>query len=472
MDYINQPPPTPFGTRLPAAILTRIYHLAITYPSAIPLDSTRREPFYPPLLQTSSQIRSRFLPAFFETNTFTIRRASLCKRAENRKNPALMPMSHRVHVRQLQLVTYDGDSECLKYVPGDSHCGMLLVKRASCRLTKRRPKQKQQQQSCSFCNSSTFPPLLAVFPRLRVVTVDVAANRDSGLAWRAFCKATVRDKRRVWVAYTGIGEGVLVSEERRLGMKIRIVDGKMRRVWEIVAGLDRDEVRRFVEYGWRSEGVGEAMRLSERVADGLLRLCWYFDEGNRNADGGDEGVSIRAESGSLVVDDGNEQRASTRKGVECRTAHLHRWLGLSTYTESGGPAVDGSNEHMVLVRKDSGRPACSEAHEQMRTNRTGTKAANTIDDQRDLTGTKDIWSPKRPMALGWDACTWSRDFLTPLNWALRVWLMREIGDEDHEYVRIVEGGGIRDVVAAEDMKAILLEEFSSIPQRGEFRAGV
>jgi hypothetical protein len=76
----------------------------------------------------------------------------------------------------------------------------------------------------------------------------------------------VRDKRRVWVAITGVGEGVLMSEEKRLGMKIAIVDEKVRRAWEVVMGLGSDEVRRFVEYGWRSEGVWEAMRVSERVA--------------------------------------------------------------------------------------------------------------------------------------------------------------------------------------------------------------
>jgi hypothetical protein len=205
MGYTSQQPPTPFDTRLPAATLTRIYRLAITYPSAISLDSTGRKPLYPPLLSTSSQIRSRFLPAFFESNTFTIRRASLCKRAENKKNPALMPVSHRVHIRHLQLLTYNGDSECINPARGDSHRSTLLGKRASRidgirRRLKRQQWQQQQQQKqqcCPFCDPSTFPPLLATFPRFRVVTVDVATNHDSGLVWRAFCKATVRKKRRV-----------------------------------------------------------------------------------------------------------------------------------------------------------------------------------------------------------------------------------------------------------------------------------
>lgn len=376
MDSQKQPP-TPYGIRLPAAILTRIYRLAITYPSAIPLGSTRRKPLYSPLLQTSSQIRSRFLPAFFEINIFTIRRASLCKRAENRKNPSVIPMSHRVHIRQLQLLTYTGASECMNPALEHPHRSSLLGRRVSCRLTKRRSKQKQQE-SCRFCDPSTFPPLLGVFTRLRSITVDVAANRDSGLAWRAFCKAAVRDKRRVWVACTGIGKGVLVSEEKRLGMKIRIVDGKVRRIWEVVSALGRDEVRRFVEYGWWSEGVREAMRVSERVADGLLRMLWHFDADSREADDGDEGASVRADAGSRVVDDEDEKRASTRKGTEGQAAYLHRWLGLSTHIESGSPAINGFDEHMVPVRRDSGGPAGNQLDGRMRYDRTGTRAVDKI----------------------------------------------------------------------------------------------
>ena len=59
-----------------------------------------------------------------------------------------------------------------------------------------------------------------------------------------------------------------------------------------------------------------------------------------------------------------------------------------------------------------------------------------------------------------------------MNWALRVWLKREDGKQDYEYVRIVEDGGLKDVLAAEKMKAALLEEFSRTSQRGEFCAGI
>lgn len=341
----------------------------------------------------------------------------------------------------------------------------------------RNPKQQQQQQSCPFCDPSTFPPLLAVFPRLRGVTVDVAANRDSGLIWKAFCKATVREKRRVWVVCTGIGEGVLLSEEKRLGMKVRIVDGKVRRVWEIVRGLERDEVRRLVEYGWRSEGVGEAMRVSERVADGLLRLIWYYEVDGREADdGGDESASFRAEAGSSMSDGEEEQDAPTATGLESPTARLHRWLGLSTHTEAGRLAVNGSDEHMMPARTDLGtwRPAGNEIDKHMKSTRTvtGSQAGTPTREQRIPTGTTDGRNPKRSLASRWDTCHWSRDFLAPLNWALRVWLKRESGEQDHEYVKIVEGREVRDVIAAEKMKAALLEEFSRTPQRDEFRAGV
>jgi hypothetical protein len=127
---------------------------------------------------------------------------------------------------------------------------------------------------------------------------------------------------------------------------------------------------------------------------------------------------------------------------------------------------------MVLVRKDSGRPACNESDEHVIINRPGTRAVDKVQEQRSPTGTNDDKNLNQSLDLRLVTSHWSRDFLTSLNWALRVWLKRENGDKDHEYVGIVEGGGIRDVVAAEGMKAILLEEFSSIPQRGEFRAGV
>ena len=235
--------------------------------------------------------------------------------------------------------------------------------------------------------------------------VDVAANRDSGLAWSASCKAAVQKKARLWMACTGIGEGVLMSEQKRLGMKVKIVDGKVKRVWEIVRELERDEARRYVEYGWRSEGVGKAMRVSERVADGLLRLLWFYGVGDREADDGDENASVRAQAGSRIADSEEKLSASTRTGTESRIVRLHRWLGIhtadgsptcddgqawSTRTESEFPAIDGTDGHIM--------PTCTEGP-------TDTK------DERDL---------KQPLVLKWDASHWDRDFLTPLNWALRV----------------------------------------------------
>lgn len=257
-------------------------------------------------------------------------------------------------------------------------------------------------------------------------------------------------------------------------MKVTVVDGKMRRVWEIVKRLEGDEIRRFVEYGWRSEGVGQAMRVSERVAAGLLRMIWCFDVMSREADDGDVSASVRAEAGSQVVDGKDEQRASNRTELEGRTAHLHRWLGLSSHIEVGSPEFDGNDRRIVPVRKDSGQTASNESDEQVKSSRshTGTWAADKTGEQRDTSGTNEDMKLERPQALKWDRSHWNRDFLTSLNWALRVWLKRGNGDQDHVYARIVESGGVRDVVAAEKMKAVLLEEFNSISQRGEFRAGV
>jgi hypothetical protein len=230
MVYSHNQQPTPLGTRLPAMLLARIYHLAITYPRAIPLDSTNRQQLCPPLLKTSAYIRSHFLPAFLETNTFTLRRASLCRRAENNTNPALtIPMHHRVHIRRLLILIYTGARECVKLELRHPHRNASQARRIPWwEQDRRRPKQQQQQQICPFCDPATFPPLLAVFPRLRGVTVDVAANRESGLVWRAFCKAAVQKNRSVWVACTGIGEGVLQNEAMSFGMKIRIEDGKLK----------------------------------------------------------------------------------------------------------------------------------------------------------------------------------------------------------------------------------------------------
>lgn len=239
MNFVNNQPPTPLGTCSPAAILTRIYHLAIIYPSALPLDSNRRQPLYPPLLQSSSHIRSRFLPAFFESNTFTLRRSSLCRRAGNKKSPALMTTHHRMHIRNLILETYNGAHDCMNLAPGNPQRNDVQPEQGSFINFKRRLRQSKQQQSCAFCDPSTFPPLPAILPRLRSVAVDVAANRDSGLVWEAFCEHAVRKKRHVWVTCTGVGEGVLMmSGERRLGMKVWIVDRKIKRVWEIVRELE------------------------------------------------------------------------------------------------------------------------------------------------------------------------------------------------------------------------------------------
>jgi hypothetical protein len=71
----------------------------------------------------------------------------------------------------------------------------------------------------------------------------------------------VQKNRSVWVACTGIGEGVLQNEGMCFGMKIRIEDGKLKRVWEMVRALESNEVRHSVEDGMRSDGVREAMRI-------------------------------------------------------------------------------------------------------------------------------------------------------------------------------------------------------------------
>jgi len=204
-------------------------------------------------------------------------------------------------------------------------------------------------------------------------------------------------------------------------MKVMIGDGKIRRVWEVVRGL-----------------------------------------------GGDEGASVWAEDGSQVVVEGeDEQRVSDRTGVESSTAYVGRWLGLSAYAKAASPAVDGSDERIVPT--DFERPPGDKSNKHMRSAHTG---ADQIDDQNNSTGTKDDRNHKRPLDLTLDTRQRSRDFLTPLNWALQIWLKREKGNQDHEYVRIVEGRGVGDVISAEKMKDALLEEFSKIPQSGEFRAGV
>jgi hypothetical protein len=302
--------------------------------------------------------------------------------------------------------------------------------------------QQQQHQSCPFCDPARFPPLMAVFPRLRRVSVDVAANRESGLVWRAFCKAAVQNNSRVWVACTGVGEGVLQDEERNFGMKICIVDGRLKRVWEIVRRLEREEVRGFVEDGMQSDGVREAMRVFERVADGLLRLFWFYDAHGRAVDH----RSTRAEAGSLAVGGEDEYGASSGKDKESQAAHCYHWLN-AVLTENGSP-VDN-----LYSRQES--PSRIEARR---------RAADDERKQRTFVLPEDTGKPNRPLTLRW-TCHRTCDFLTPLNWALRVWLKRNGDDESREYVKVIESGGVKDVFAAEKMKAALLEEFGKIPQR-------
>jgi hypothetical protein len=254
----------------------------------------------------------------------------------------------------------------------------------------------------------------------------------------------------------------MMSGERRVGMKVWIVDGKIKGVWDVVRRLGRDEVRRFVEYGWRSDGVRQAMRVSERVADGILRLFWYCDVlcGREAGDGdGDEGASDLADDGSEVVVGGeDEQRVSDRTGIDSSTAHVCRWLGLSAHTKAESRAVNGTDENIATTASERLSDGKTDKHV-----RSAHTAADKINVQNDSSNAKDGRSPKRQLDLRWDTRQWSRDFLTPLNWALRVWLKPEKRDQNHKYARIVEGGGVRDVVAVERMRATLLEEFNKIP---------
>jgi hypothetical protein len=121
-----------------------------------------------------------------------------------------------------------------------------------------------------------------------------------------------------------------------------------------------------------------------------------------------------------VVDGGDEKIPPARTGLEGQRSCSYRWLGLSTHTGTGDSGVDESGEHVAPIRKDSGRSACSESDEHMRSNRAGTRAINEIQEQRDPTGTNDDKSLKRPLALTCDTSRENRDFLTPFNWALRV----------------------------------------------------
>lgn len=59
-------------------------------------------------------------------------------------------------------------------------------------------------------------------------------------------------------------------------------------------------------------------------------------------------------------------------------------------------------------------------------------------------------------------CFWSKEFTTALNWALRKWLKRGVGETDLGYLRAMEGGGVRDVVSAGRLETVLLEEFDKV----------
>jgi len=197
-----------------------------------------------------------------------------------------------------------------------------------------------------------------------------------------------------------------------------------------------------------------------RVADGLLRVFWYYDVlcGGEVIDE-DEGATVWAEDGSQVVVGGeDEQRVSDRTGIESSTAHVCRWLDLSAHTEVGSLSVDETDECIVSTGFEMPLGDISDKH--LRATHTG---ADKIDEQNSSIGPEDGRNPKRPLDLRWTTRQWSRKFLTSLNWALRIWLKREKSDQDHEHVRIVEGGGVRDVVAVERMRATLLEEFNKIP---------
>lgn len=379
MDYHHHQPPSPFGTRLPASILAQIYHLAILSQTPIPLDTTR--PIQPPLLQTSSEIRSRFLPLFFETNTFTLRRASLCSRPEannlqNRPSrPQLPPAHHRAYIRHLHLSTYNGARECLNLALGNPHRNNNNGASARLRAL-RQGKWQRRQESCPFCNPSTFPPLLALFPRLISVTIDVATNRDSGLSWRAFCRSVVQGREPVWVAWVGVGEVELRSEKPGLGLKVKIVDGKLQRIWERIRKLEPGEVREAVLGRNQSPKVKQVLQISERVAKKLLRLFEVYDRENQSTVGsGEDGWNIVT-------------RAGARSGI----------------------AV--------------------------------------------------------PSDLRWDVCYWGKEFTTAWNWALREWLVRGSGGrKDQGFLRAMEGGGVRDVIAAGRLEAALLEEFEGMLER-------
>lgn len=158
---------------------------------------------------------------------------------------------------------------------------------------------------------------------------------------------------------------------------------------------------------------------------------------------------------------------SDRTGIDSSTAHVCRWLGLSAHTKAESRAVNGTDENIATTASERLSDGKTDKHV-----RFAHTAADKINVQKDSSNAKDGRRPKRPLDLRWDTRQWSKDFLTPLNWALRVWLKPEKRDQNHKYARIVEGGGVRDVVVAEKMMDALLEDISNIPQSGKLRAGV
>lgn len=289
--------PTPFGNRLTEALLDRIYRLAAISDHPISLDSTRSQEIYPPILQTSSHIRHHLLPLFLSENTFSLRRASLC--AYQRTNiptttspphsdttiarpqqatllPAIPPPD-RAQIRHLQLSPFNGSRLCTNAALGRHHRNTRDHTRLQA-LRRAFPAKDQQlgKDCCDLCNPFVFPNLLAFFPRLRSVEVDVGVNRDSELCWASFCRAVVQGREPVWVAWVGVGERVLRAEEG-LGLDVRVVDGKWRRVWKGVRALERGAVEGFVRFGVESVGVTALLRISEGVALKLLALMFWFD---------------------------------------------------------------------------------------------------------------------------------------------------------------------------------------------------
>ena len=339
----------------------------------------------------------------------------------------------------------------MDFARGSWERNALQVKRTPSRRERDR-RRREQRQICPFCDPGSFPPLLAIFPRLRGVTVDAGASWESGVVWKGFCKGVVQGRGRGWVTCTDVGEGVLQGGERRLGMKVTVVDGKLRRVWEVVRRLRREEVRRFVETGLQSEGVRDATRVSERLADGLLRLFWFYDAyGRAPYDEGERRASVDAEAGSQAVDDNDELEVLTRTAIRSQTAHLYRWLNAYPSTETGSNAddeeVEGrTSEHrasdLTEVTLTASTLAESFLTESTLTGATLTEATHIATlTEAILTGATRIEAihteathtevrikPKRPLDFRWDTCHWPRDFLTPLNWALRVWLKRDNGD--------------------------------------------